>query len=32
MKVLVRTRDDSFLEAFKRAGAFEVIPESQEGP
>ncbi|KMK96064.1 cation:proton antiporter domain-containing protein [Aeromonas dhakensis] len=31
VKVLVRTRDDSFLEAFKRAGAFEVIPESQEG-
>ncbi|HDX8352277.1 TPA: cation:proton antiporter [Aeromonas dhakensis] len=31
VKVLVRTRDDSFLESFKRAGAFEVIPESQEG-
>ncbi|WP_214454113.1 cation:proton antiporter, partial [Aeromonas dhakensis] len=31
VKVLVRTRDDSFLEVFKRAGAFEVIPESQEG-
>ncbi|WP_042013773.1 monovalent cation:proton antiporter family protein [Aeromonas fluvialis] len=31
LKVLVRTRDDSFLEQYKRAGAFEVIPESQEG-
>ncbi|EKP0307266.1 cation:proton antiporter [Aeromonas veronii] len=31
IKVLVRTRDDSFLEQYKRAGAFEVIPESQEG-
>lgn len=31
LKVLVRTRDDSFLEQLKQAGAFEVIPESQEG-
>ncbi|MGY3958606.1 cation:proton antiporter domain-containing protein [Aeromonas popoffii] len=31
VRVLVRTRDDSFLEAFKQAGAHEVIPESQEG-
>ncbi|MFB3945317.1 cation:proton antiporter [Aeromonas veronii] len=31
LKVLVRTRDDSFLEQYKQAGAFEVIPESQEG-
>jgi CPA2 family monovalent cation:H+ antiporter-2 len=31
VRVLVRTRDDSFLEAFKQAGAYEVIPESQEG-
>ena len=31
LKVLVRTRDDSFLEHYKQAGAFEVIPESQEG-
>ncbi len=31
IKVLVRTRDDSFLEHYKQAGAFEVIPESQEG-
>ncbi|WP_181364304.1 monovalent cation:proton antiporter family protein [Aeromonas sp. HMWF016] len=31
LKVLVRTRDDSFLEQYKLAGAFEVIPESQEG-
>lgn len=31
VRVLVRTRDDSFLEAFKHAGAHEVIPESQEG-
>ncbi|MGL5813902.1 MAG: cation:proton antiporter [Aeromonas sp.] len=31
VKVLVRTRDDSFLEHYKQAGAFEVIPESQEG-
>ncbi len=31
IKVLVRTRDDSFLEQYKQAGAFEVIPESQEG-
>lgn len=31
LKVLVRTRDDSFLERYKQAGAFEVIPESQEG-
>lgn len=30
-KVLVRTGDDSFLEHYKQAGAFEVIPESQEG-
>jgi CPA2 family monovalent cation:H+ antiporter-2 len=30
--VLVRTRDDSFLEHYKQAGAFEVIPESQEEP
>ncbi|WP_429234071.1 cation:proton antiporter [Aeromonas salmonicida] len=31
VRVLVRTRDDSFLEVFKQAGAHEVIPESQEG-
>ncbi|WP_429210541.1 cation:proton antiporter [Aeromonas veronii] len=31
LKVLVRTRDDSFLEQYKQAGAFEVIPESLEG-
>ncbi|ATU99948.1 potassium transporter [Aeromonas salmonicida] len=31
VRVLVRTRDDSFLEDFKQAGAHEVIPESQEG-
>ncbi len=31
LKVLVRTRDDSFLEQYKQAGAFEVIHESQEG-
>ncbi|MCF5719107.1 cation:proton antiporter [Aeromonas veronii] len=31
LKVLVRTRDDCFLEQYKQAGAFEVIPESQEG-
>ncbi|WP_323886222.1 cation:proton antiporter domain-containing protein [Aeromonas allosaccharophila] len=31
LKVLVRTRDDSFLEQYKQAGAFEVILESQEG-
>lgn len=31
IRELVRTRDDSFLEAFKQAGAHEVIPESQEG-
>ncbi len=32
VKVLVRTRDDSFLEAFKRAGAFAVIPNPRRGP
>ncbi len=32
LKVLVRTRDDSFLEHYKQAGAFEVIPESRRGP
>lgn len=31
VRVLVRTRDDCFLEVFKQAGAHEVIPESQEG-
>ena len=31
IKVLVRTRDDSFPEHYKQAGSLEVIPESQEG-
>ncbi|MGH1462635.1 MAG: cation:proton antiporter [Neptuniibacter sp.] len=31
MPILVRTRDDSSLELFQKAGATEVIPEALEG-